>query len=42
MGVITFTDLRQHLSSHRDRVAETRDPLVVTRQGGKGNIVILS
>lgn len=41
MSATTFTDLRQHLASYFDQVTESRDPLVVTCLGGKGNVVIL-
>jgi antitoxin YefM len=41
MGHVTFTELRQHMASYFDRVAEDREPLVVTR-GGKGNVVVMS
>ena len=30
------------MASYLDRVTEDREPLLVTRQGGKGNVVILS
>jgi antitoxin YefM len=39
---ISFTELRQHMASYFDRVTEDREPLVVTRQGGKGNLVVMS
>lgn len=42
MSHITFTELRQNMASHFDRVAEDREPLVVTRSGGKGNVVVMS
>jgi antitoxin YefM len=42
MSHVSFTDLRQHMASYFDRVAEDREPLVVTRQGGKGNLVVMS
>ncbi len=42
MAHISFTDLRQHMAAWFDRVTDDREPLVVTRQGGKGNVVILS
>lgn len=42
MGHVSFTDLRQHMASYFDRVAADREPLVVTRQGGKGNLVVMS
>ena len=42
MTHVSFTDLRQNMARYLDRVSENREPLVVTRQGGKGNVVILS
>jgi antitoxin YefM len=42
MSHVSFTDLRQHMAKYFDQVAADREPLVVTRQGGKGNLVIMS
>ncbi|HET7879621.1 MAG TPA: type II toxin-antitoxin system prevent-host-death family antitoxin [Acetobacteraceae bacterium] len=42
MGHVTLTELRQNIASYFDRVAEDREPLVVTRSGGKGNVVVMS
>lgn len=42
MAHVSFTDLRQNMATYFDRVSDDREPLVVTRQGGKGNVVILS
>ena len=42
MRHITLTELRQSMANAFDRVTEDREPLVVTRQGGKGNVVIIS
>ncbi len=42
MAHVSFTDLRQNMASYFDRVSDDREPLLVTRQGGKGNVVILS
>lgn len=42
MGTVSFTDLRQHMASYFDRVTDDREPLVVTRQGGKKNLVVMS
>lgn len=39
---VSFTDLRQNMARYFDRVADDREPLVVTRQGGKGNVVVMS
>ena len=30
------------MASYFDRVTDDREPLVVTRQGGKGNLVVMS
>jgi antitoxin YefM len=42
MTHVSYTDLRQNLSRFLDEVVETRAPLVVTRQGGKGNVVMMA
>ena len=42
MAHVSFIDLRQNIARYFDRVADDREPLLVTRQGGKGNVVILS
>jgi prevent-host-death family protein len=42
MAHVSFTDLRQNMASYFDRVTDDREPLLVTPQGGKGNVVILS
>lgn len=42
MAHVTYTDLRQNLSRYMDQAIDDRDPILVTRQGGKGNVVILS
>jgi antitoxin YefM len=42
MACVSFTDLRQNMARYFDRVTDDREPLLVTRQGGKGNVVILS
>jgi antitoxin YefM len=42
MSHVTYTDLRQNLARYLDEAAESRAPVVVTRQGGKGNVVLLS
>lgn len=39
---VSYTDLRQKLAHYMDEVISSRAPLLVTRQGGKGNVVILS
>ena len=42
MSHVTFTELRHRMAQYFDQATETREPLVVTRQGGKGNVVVLS
>ena len=42
MAHVSFTALRQNMARYFDRVTDDREPLLVTRQGGKGNVVILS
>jgi antitoxin YefM len=42
MGHVTLTELRQNIASYFDQVIEDREPLVVTRSGGKGNVVVMS
>jgi antitoxin YefM len=42
MAHASFTELRQHMASYFDRVTADREPLHVTRAGGKGGLVIMS
>ncbi|WP_137181067.1 type II toxin-antitoxin system Phd/YefM family antitoxin [Roseomonas sp. AR75] len=42
MSAINDAEFRQNLASHMDAVVESRAPLLVTRQGDKGNVVLLS
>jgi antitoxin YefM len=42
MGHVTYTELRQNLARYLDEAVESRAPIVVTRPGGKGNVVMLS
>jgi antitoxin YefM len=42
MAHVSLTDLRQHMAAYFDQVAADREPLVVTRTGGKGNVVVMS
>jgi antitoxin YefM len=42
MTHVSYTELRQNLSRYLDEAVETRAPITVTRQGGKGNVVMLS
>ena len=41
MGYVSYTELRQNLKKHLDRVCESRAPLVVTRQNGE-SVVMMS
>jgi antitoxin YefM len=42
MDQVGYTELRQNLARYLDQVVDDRAPLLVTRQGGRGNVVILS
>jgi len=42
MSRITRTELRRNLARYLDQAVKSRAPIVVTRQGGKGNVVMLS
>ncbi len=42
MAQVSYTELRQNLARYMDEAADGRAPILVTRQGGKGNVVILS
>ena len=42
MGRVTYTDLRANLARYMDEAVESRTPLVITRQGGRGNVVMMS
>ena len=42
MTHVSYTDLRQNLSRYLDEAEETHAPIVVTRQGGKGNVVMIA
>ncbi len=39
---VSYTDLRQNLARYLVEAVEGRVPIVVTRQGGKGNVVMIS
>jgi antitoxin YefM len=39
---VSSTDLRQNLSRYLDEAVNTAAPIVVTRKGGKGNVVMIS
>lgn len=40
MKTISYTELRQHLADALDQVNEDRAPLYVTRQRGKGAVLL--
>jgi antitoxin YefM len=40
MDTVSYSDLRQHLKAHLDRVCADRAPLLVTRQGGEPVVVL--
>ena len=42
MGHVSYTELRNNLARTMDEVIENRDAITVTRQGGKGNVVMMS
>lgn len=39
---VSYTDLRQNLARYLDQATESREPIVVTRQGGKENVVLIA
>lgn len=42
MSQVSYTELRQNLARYMDEAVESRAPVLVTRQGGKGNVVLMS
>ena len=42
MTHVSYTELRQNLARYLDEAVESRTPIHVTRQGGKGNVVLIS
>lgn len=42
MSNVSYTDLRQNLAHYLDQVVTSGAPVVVTRQAGKGNVVMIS
>ena len=42
MGYVSYTELRENLARYMDEAVESRAPIVVTRQGGKGAVVMMS
>jgi antitoxin YefM len=42
MDHVTYTDLRQNLARYLDQAADSHAPILVTRQRGKANVVIVA
>lgn len=42
MSHVSLTELRKNLASYFDQVSADREPLYVTRQGGKGTVVVIA
>jgi len=42
MTHVSYSELRQNLARYLDEVVDSGAPIVVTRQGGKGNVVLIS
>ena len=42
MPTLSYTDLRQNLARTMDEAVDNRTPILVTRQAGKGNVVLIS
>jgi antitoxin YefM len=42
VGYVSYTELRENLARYMDETVESRAPIVVTRQGGKGAVVMMS
>jgi antitoxin YefM len=42
MTHVSYTDLRQNLSRYLDEAVDSNAPIVITRQGAKGNVVMIS
>ncbi len=42
MSHVSLSELRQNIATYFDHVVDDREPLVVTRQGDKGNVVVIS
>ena len=42
MSHVSLTELRQNIATFFDHVVDDRELLVVTRQGDKGNVVVIS
>jgi antitoxin YefM len=42
MENVSYTELRQNLSRYLDEAVASHAPILVTRQAGKGNVVLVS
>ena len=42
MATVSYTELRQNLARYLDEAVEGCAPITVTRQAGKGNVVLIS
>jgi antitoxin YefM len=42
MSTLSYTELRSNLARTMDEAIATRDAILVTRQGGKGNVVLMA
>ena len=42
MGHVSYTELRNNLARYMDEAIDNRDAITITRQGGKGNVVMMS
>ena len=42
MNRVPYAVLRQNLARYMDKAADSRAPILVTRQGRRGNVVLLS
>jgi len=42
MGNVSYTELRSNLARTMDEATASREPILVTRQGGKGNVVLMA
>jgi antitoxin YefM len=42
MTCVTYTELRENLARYMDEAVESHAPIVVTRQGGRRNVVLVS
>ncbi len=41
MEPVSYSEFRQNLAHHLDVVTESREPLIITRQGGKEPLVLM-